>query len=110
MRLASWTVCIRDTGRAAPRSGRGGCDAGALAFSAGCGWGRATRGAAGLGAGCAVLEVPDLVERAEAGRDEPAGTCLGAGAVDLLAFCGAAGRGLEDDGAGRAAGGGAWPY
>ena len=72
---------------------------------------RATRVAAGLATGFDVL-VPgtDLVDRAEAGRDDAAGGGREDGPTDLFRLCGAEGRGLLDDAAGRAAGGGAWPY
>ena len=99
MRFASWTVWSRDTGRAAPRSARGGCDAGALAFSTTCVGGRPTRGAAGLATDCAVLEEgPDLADSAEAGRDVPDGACFDPAATLPAAWE-----------AGRGAGGGAWP-
>lgn len=101
IRLASCTVCMRETGRAAPRSARG-CAVGAFGFSAALkGCGRPTRGA-GLGAEGPALEVaPAREPAAVAGR--------GAGAVDLAGTGGAtlvAGGGA----ALAAATGGAWPY
>ena len=108
MRFASCTVCIRETDRAAARSGRG-CGAGALGFSIACGCGRATRGAIGFATGAFDVG-PDLPDKAEAGLFDVAVAGRGAGALDLADILGAAGRGLLEVGAGRAAGGGAWPY
>ena len=85
MRLASWTVCIRETGRAAPRSARGG-GAGAFGFSMGCacGCGRPARGAAGLAVGGATLLAgPALVDKAEAGLEDAAEADFGTGAEGL---------------------------
>jgi hypothetical protein len=76
------TVCILETGREVPRSARG-CGAGAFGFSTTGGCGRATRGGAGLAAGgAALVEVPALLDKAEAGL-EVAGFGLGAGALAL---------------------------
>lgn len=110
MRFASWTVCILETGLVAGRSARG-CGAGALGFSMACGCGRTARGAAGLATGAVLDACPALPERADAGLLEAAVAGRGADAFDFAVIEGAAGRGLlAAVGAGRAAGGGAWPY
>jgi hypothetical protein len=108
MRFASWTVCMRDRGLAAPRSGREG--AAAFGLSMTCEMGRPTLGAAGFATGAGLAACPARPAMAEAGLLDAA-EGLGAGALDLAVMTGAVGAALTDaTGAGRAAGGGAWPY
>ena len=82
MRVASCTVCIRETGRAAPRSARDSV-AEAFGFSAASVCARLSRGAVGFGIGCTALDDPALAAIEEAGRGA-AEAGLGAGGIGLV--------------------------